>query len=275
MWGKLRGTLKEYGFGRHELLPIRSTGEAISKYLGKYVSKNVAAREERDKGARLVRYIGYKPGERRWMARFAWGGRQDPDNRDQAAPCNPLAEATIPNQRAWVWRQKVGAWAAGQGMQSLEDVKRVCGPRWAYTFQDAILGTPLPDGVRYPSEEAKLEALDQVIAKHARQVTAMSEHQARASRDARSVPEERGRAFAAETWEQRKRRELREGMDDFEGHVIRAERSAEGQARGFGLVHQGLDELEYRRRLRRWADEIERDNREAYDRWMEERGEPF
>ena len=37
-WAFWRSTAKEYGFGRTELLPIRSTAEGIARYVGKYIS---------------------------------------------------------------------------------------------------------------------------------------------------------------------------------------------------------------------------------------------
>lgn len=55
-WAFLRKTMKSYGFGRSELLPIKSTSEGISRYVGKYLSKNVQTRTEGDKGFRLVEY---------------------------------------------------------------------------------------------------------------------------------------------------------------------------------------------------------------------------
>jgi len=46
--------LPAYGFGRSELLPIRTNDEAISKYVGKYIAKHIGERKEEDKGVRLV-----------------------------------------------------------------------------------------------------------------------------------------------------------------------------------------------------------------------------
>lgn len=55
-WAFWRKTCPKYGFGYHELLPIRSTAEAIADYAGKYIAKHIGNREERDKGVRLVSY---------------------------------------------------------------------------------------------------------------------------------------------------------------------------------------------------------------------------
>ena len=38
-WAFLRFTVKKYGFGRTELLPVKSNIEAMAKYVGKYIAK--------------------------------------------------------------------------------------------------------------------------------------------------------------------------------------------------------------------------------------------
>lgn len=68
-WAFWRKTAPDYGFGRTELLPVRSNAEAIACYVGKYIAKHIDSREERDKGVRLVRY---SRGAARATARFAW-----------------------------------------------------------------------------------------------------------------------------------------------------------------------------------------------------------
>ncbi|QLG87626.1 phasyl DNA replicon protein arp [Chitinibacter bivalviorum] len=55
-WRFWRGRAKKYGFGRVELMPIKSSTEAVAKYVSKYIEKAVAARSPEDKGARLVEY---------------------------------------------------------------------------------------------------------------------------------------------------------------------------------------------------------------------------
>mgnify|MGYP003484780661 FL=1 len=53
-WTLLRKSMAKYGFGRHELMPIRTSPEKLAKYVGKYISKHVQARLPEDKGIRLV-----------------------------------------------------------------------------------------------------------------------------------------------------------------------------------------------------------------------------
>lgn len=113
-WAFWRITAPRYRFGRTELLPVKSNAEGISKYVGKYVSKHIGQREERDKGARLVEY---SRSARIGNTAFAWN-----------------------NAMAMVWRAKVSSWAAKHGCASLEDVKVLFGRHWAYLHREAILG---------------------------------------------------------------------------------------------------------------------------------------
>ena len=81
LWATFRQVLPLYGFGRHELLPIRTTAEAAAKYVGKYVSKHLDARLDEDKGfvpirdrrarqAFLVVLRGIRRGE--WNGGASW-----------------------------------------------------------------------------------------------------------------------------------------------------------------------------------------------------------
>jgi hypothetical protein len=115
-WAFWRVTSPRYGFGRHELLPVKSCAEGIARYVGKYISKHVRERAEADKGARLVRYLGYKEGGRKASCRFGW-------NTDNG----------------WLWRHKLGAFASRNGAKSTEDLAKLFGPRWAYRLQAEIL----------------------------------------------------------------------------------------------------------------------------------------
>jgi len=49
-WSFWRINAKKYRFGRTELLPVKSSIEAMSKYVGKYISKSIEARNYSDKG---------------------------------------------------------------------------------------------------------------------------------------------------------------------------------------------------------------------------------
>jgi hypothetical protein len=88
----------------------------IARYVGKYISKHVRERAEADKGARLVRYLGFSQGGRKASCRFGW-------NTDNG----------------WLWRHKLAAYAERNGARNTEDLSKLFGPRWAYRLQAEIL----------------------------------------------------------------------------------------------------------------------------------------
>jgi hypothetical protein len=135
-WAFWRQTCPKYRFGRHELMPIKSNAQGIARYVGKYISKHITQRREEDKGARVVRFIGFKPGMRRTCGRFSWN-----------------------NDNAWLWRQKLAVFAGERGITDLLGMKKRFGPRWAYRLQGRILAQELV-GVTYPSFAAAERDLD-------------------------------------------------------------------------------------------------------------------
>jgi len=121
-WAFWRSTAPAYGFGRTELLPVRSTSEGIARYVGKYISKHVGQREERDRGVRLVEYSREA---RMASTRFAWA---------------------TPN--AATWRRKVALFAKivegwhGISPIHFHDLAVVLGPRWAHRYRQFIAELP-------------------------------------------------------------------------------------------------------------------------------------
>jgi hypothetical protein len=123
-WAFWRNTAPKYRFGRTELLPIKSTAEAVGKYVGKYISKNIESRTEGDKGARLMRL---SKGIRSGNSRFAF-----------------LSDGS------YQWRKKVALFASQiskkyptETIENVKDLSRVIGKRWAYYNRDYILDFPL------------------------------------------------------------------------------------------------------------------------------------
>lgn len=128
-WAFWRKTAPAYGFGRTELMPIKSSEEAIGKYIGKYIGKHMESRQEADKGARLVRY---SRGARVATTRFQF--------------------VSVGSQQ---WRSKLRSFAYYVAERTgceptMEGIREVCGPRWAHYHRDFILGMPAsapePDG---------------------------------------------------------------------------------------------------------------------------------
>ena len=121
-WAFWRKTAPAYGFGRTELMPIKSSEEAIGKYIGKYIGKHMESRQEGDKGARLVRY---SRGARVASTRFQF--------------------VSVGSQ---AWRSKLRAFAhyvaERTGCEpSMEGIRSVCGPRWAYSHREFIVSLPV------------------------------------------------------------------------------------------------------------------------------------
>jgi hypothetical protein len=110
-WVFWRKTAPQYGFGRTEMLPIRSSGNAIAAYLGKYIAKHIGSRLQLDKGARLVRY---SRGAARVSARFSWNS---PGSYVFRHKCALLATLTKVGADMEVAKAKWRHW---------------WGPRWVY-----------------------------------------------------------------------------------------------------------------------------------------------
>lgn len=116
-WAFWRKTAPLYNFGRTELLPIKSSHEAIGRYVGKYISKHMLHREENDKGARLV---SYSKGCRTMNTKFSWytsGSAQ--------------------------WRAKVKTFAyivaAEHDVEpTFKGLREALGPKWAYNHRSFI-----------------------------------------------------------------------------------------------------------------------------------------
>lgn len=115
-WQWLRDTLPRYGFGRHELLPVKSNKEGIARYVGKYIAKSQANRQPGDARAKLVRY----------SRGFAWHSSQWAWAAGNAAK----------------WRHKLAFLAKECGFSELTEFADKLGPRWAFYLQDIIMQMP-------------------------------------------------------------------------------------------------------------------------------------
>lgn len=122
-WRFWRETAREYGFGRTELLPVRTCSEAVASYVGKYIGKHFRVREPRDKRVRLVSYSG----ERVANVRFSWAS--DPKRRRLRR--GALVRALH---------------AAGHiSSPTPEAMRSRYGKRWVWEWADVINHFPLPD----------------------------------------------------------------------------------------------------------------------------------
>lgn len=123
LWALFRERLPSYGFGRAELTPIYKTGEAVSRYVSKYVEKNLFNRLPEDKGKKLVRYMGWRKLQLTANA-FSWA-----------------------NARATAWRNKARDLAALAMVADRSKVAAAFGPRWSFKLtriMHAVDDRPLP-----------------------------------------------------------------------------------------------------------------------------------
>jgi hypothetical protein len=140
-WSFWRRTAQAYGFGRSELLPVKSTSEAIACYMGKYIGKHLDQRDPRDRGVRLVSYCG----PRTASTRFGWAGG-----------------------KSYEWRLKVKAFAtmlctAGViASPSMSAMRLRFGPRWANQLRNNIMMFPYE---RQTAAPMAIPALSTAVAK--------------------------------------------------------------------------------------------------------------
>ena len=122
-WAYFRHICRRYGFGRHQLQPMRENGEALGRYLGAYLQKDWMHRWPEDKGARCVRYFGHWSKEPR---------RQG--DRRRGPPFNSRFGWMTPRSRAWreMVKQTVMVLRYNGAQFTEETIKDVLGPRWAW-----------------------------------------------------------------------------------------------------------------------------------------------
>lgn len=142
VWRELRAVLPRYGFGRHELLPIRKTGEAVAAYISKYVEKNVCNRTAADKHKKLVRYFGWKkqhlkPNE------FEWNGVRAQAWRGKAREICGLVGVELKDAEIYPAEHVKRACCASAGsirpkMLDGTQAREILGSRWAFHVTEFI-----------------------------------------------------------------------------------------------------------------------------------------
>ena len=124
-WAHLRRVCGRYGFGRHQLQPMRENGEALGRYVGGYLKKDWEYRWPEDKGARCIRYFGH------WSTVVRQRGQrcQGPPNTSQFGWIKPRA-------RAWreMIKQVVIVVTYKGDKISEANIKEVLGTKWAWNL---------------------------------------------------------------------------------------------------------------------------------------------
>lgn len=122
-WAFWQKSSKSHGFGRTELLPIRSNSHVMGAYVGKYIAKGLDARKEADKGVRLV---GISKGARTATTRFT---PVDYGSTQWRAKCHAF----------YHWLRQVAPEGHVRHVLSPDDIPRVFGKRWAYEWRTFIM----------------------------------------------------------------------------------------------------------------------------------------
>jgi hypothetical protein len=132
---QLRNQGPGYGLGRIELVPIRSTAEAIGRYVGGYLSYSLGGKQPDQKGARLVCYS--KTFERRVRMSCTY---TDEVTGERVSMRTGIAWV---GERAAIWRRKLETWATRHGCSDLAQVAAIFGPKWAYHHRENIERTEI------------------------------------------------------------------------------------------------------------------------------------
>lgn len=138
LWRINREGMPKYGFGRAELLPIRSNAEAMARYVGKYLSKHVEGKTFsgnyfNDKG---VRMFSASSGFTRSSTKFSWN-----------------------TEGAKEWRRKLKDFTLlVEGLEKMEDLKEKYGPKWAYHLGKEIYDVDDHLAARSLSDDEKKKA---------------------------------------------------------------------------------------------------------------------
>ena len=127
LWELNRNAMARYGFGIAHLLPIRSTSEAVGKYVSKYIAKQIGQRSDQDKGVRLT---SHSQGFIASSPKFSW-------NTDGAK----------------LWRKNLALFAQlSCCCRDYDDFTTKAGPKWAFKYRKMIFGYQDHMNDRYPGE---------------------------------------------------------------------------------------------------------------------------
>jgi hypothetical protein len=150
-WAFWRRTAKFYGFGRHQLQPMRENGEALGRYLGAYLSKDWENRLPEDKGARCVRYFGH------------WSAQARKLKERRKAPPQSCRFGWL-TARAQAWREMVKQTVTVLKYKGVkitqENIKDIAGAKWAWKLGKLF------ESVRFEIGDWQSEAVRETIGEH-------------------------------------------------------------------------------------------------------------
>ncbi len=154
LWSEIRHGVKAFGFGRTELLPIRSTGEAVGKYVGKYLIKNCGEYGDVKWDDKKVRRVMYGRGwERVANSQMAWFGKRMGVYQDDGSiewigkegVEKIQGRLAVQDGKSAKWRKNVARLAGALSLEGFGDgtpegMRDRLGPRWAYRVRDVVIG---------------------------------------------------------------------------------------------------------------------------------------
>lgn len=127
LWELNRNSVKNYGFGIPHLCPIKSTSEAVGKYVSKYIAKQIGQRPDEDKGVKLT---SHSQGFIASSPKFSW-------NSDGAKQ----------------WRKNLSLFAQlSCCCRDYDEFTQRAGPKWAHKYRKQIIEYQDYIKVRYPEE---------------------------------------------------------------------------------------------------------------------------
>lgn len=144
IWAVLRAELPKHGFGRAQVEPLINA-EAASRYVAKYVEKNLFNRMDADKGKKLVRYGG-------------WNGSH--------CRSNDIGWAT---PKACEWRRKCARIAAIAKIETPAEARLALGGSWAWRMTKIMAAVARPNDPEFMadwSDAMQAEEADVWLATH-------------------------------------------------------------------------------------------------------------
>ena len=144
-WSSLRAAMRKYGFGRSELLPVKTNSKGLARYVAKYIGKHIDSRISADKGVRLCQTS------------------QDKGHKWKVATSN--FQFASPGSK--LWRQKLKKWVHEMDCYFFgshltggyfprktdyipiteqnysERLTKLLGAKWAYSNRETIAAMPL------------------------------------------------------------------------------------------------------------------------------------
>ena len=136
LWTLLRENVGKYGFGRTELLPVKTNSKGLSRYVSKYIAKHIDSRLPEDKGYRLVRTSMDK--KSMWKvanSNFAFVSK---GSKEWRRKLKKWVELWIPYLNKWAeWNSRTLPSINQDNYNTV--LASVLSPKWAFRNREVIL----------------------------------------------------------------------------------------------------------------------------------------